>query len=145
MKYFELLDEKEIETIHENALRLLNEVGIIFNYDPAVEILKKAGCRVDGQKVFFEKALVEELRTLPPTEFTLYGRRDETNVVFNQNALVMIPCYGAPFVLDLDKGRREGVKEDFVNFTKLTQESPHIDMASTVPCEMRYPIEETNG
>ena len=25
MKYFELLDEKEIETIHENALRLLKE------------------------------------------------------------------------------------------------------------------------
>ena len=55
MKYFELLDEKEIETIHENALRLLNEVGIIFNYDPAVEILKKAGCRADGQKVFLKK------------------------------------------------------------------------------------------
>ena len=136
MKYFELLDEKEIEAIHENALRLLKEVGVIFNYDPAVEILKKAGCRVDGQKVFFETALVEELRTQPPSEFILYGRRDETNVVFNQNALVMIPCYGSPFVLDFDQGRREGVREDFINFTKLTQESPHIDMASTVPCEM---------
>ena len=43
MKYFELLDEKEIEAIHENALRLLREVGIIFNHNPAVEILKKAG------------------------------------------------------------------------------------------------------
>ena len=136
MKYFELLDEKEIEAIHENALRLLKEVGVIFNYDPAVEILKKAGCRVDGQKVFFETALVEELRTQPPSEFILYGRRDETNVVFNQDALVMIPCYGSPFVLDFDQGRREGVREDFINFTKLTQESPHIDMASTVPCEM---------
>ena len=81
-----------------------------------MEILKKAGCRADGQKVFFETALVEELRTLPPAEFTLYGRCAETNVVFDQNALVMIPCYGSPFVLDLDKGRREGVREDFVNF-----------------------------
>ena len=136
MKYFELLDEKEIEAIHENALRLLKEVGVIFNHDLAVEIFKKAGCRVDGQKVFFETALVEELRTLPPSEFILYGRSAENNVVFNQNALVMIPCYGSPFVLDLEKGRREGVREDFINFTKLTQESPHIDMASTVPCEM---------
>ena len=136
MKYFELLDEKEIEAIHENALRLLREVGIIFNHNPAVEILKKAGCRVDGQKVFFETALVEELRTLPPSEFILHGRRAENNVVFNQNALVMIPCYGSPFVYDLDRGRRGGVREDFINFTKLTQESPHIDMASTVPCEM---------
>ena len=136
MKYFEILDEKEVEAIHENALRLLKEVGVLFNYDPAVEILKKAGCKVEGQKVFFEKALVEELRALPPSEFILYGRIAENDVVFNQNALVMIPCYGSPFVHDLDKGRREGVREDFINFTKLTQESSHIDMVSTVPCEM---------
>jgi trimethylamine--corrinoid protein Co-methyltransferase len=136
MKYFELLDAAEVEAIHENALRLLKEVGVIFSYDPAVEILKKAGCKVDGQKVFFEKAIVEELRKFPPAEFILYGRSAESDVVFNQNALVMIPCYGAPFVHDLDKGRRAGVREDFINFTKLTQESPQIDMASTVPCEM---------
>jgi trimethylamine--corrinoid protein Co-methyltransferase len=136
MKFFELLDEAEVEAIHENALRLLKEVGVIFNYDPALVTLKKAGCKVEGQTVFFEKALVEELRKLPPSEFILYGRRAENDVVFNQNALVMIPCYGSPFVHDLDKGRREGVREDFINFTKLTQESPHIDMVSTVPCEM---------
>ena len=59
MKYFEILDEKEVEAIHENALRLLKEVGVIFNHDPAVEILKNAGCRADGQKVFFEKRLAE--------------------------------------------------------------------------------------
>jgi len=136
MKYFELLDAGEVEAIHENALRLLREVGVIFSYDPALVTLKKAGCKVDGQKVYFEKTLVEELRAFPPSEFILYGRSTENNVVFNQNALVMIPCYGSPFVHDIDKGRREGVREDFINFTKLTQESPHIDMASTVPCEM---------
>ena len=136
MKYFELLNGSDIEVIHENALRLLNEVGVIFDYDPAVQILKKAGCKVDGKKVFFDSALVEELRTLPPSEFILYGRRAENNVVLNTDALVTIPCYGSPFVLDFDGGRREGVRKDFINFTKLTQESPNIDMASTVPCEM---------
>ena len=136
MKYFELLNQNEVETIHENALRLLGEVGVIFDYRPAVEILKGAGCKVDGQKVFFPKTLVEEMIGLPPSEFILYGRDEESNVVFNHDALVMIPCYGAPFVHDLDKGRRDGVREDFLNFTKLTQESPHLDMASTVPCEM---------
>jgi len=136
MKYFELLKQNEIEAIHANALRLLGEVGVIFDYCPAVEILKKAGCKVDGQKIFFHKALVEKMIGLPPSEFILYGRDEESNVVFNQDALIMIPCYGAPFVHDLDKGRREGIREDFINFTKLTQESPHIDMASTVPCEM---------
>ncbi len=136
MKYFEILEQHEVEAIHENALRLLSEVGILFGYDPAVAILKKAGCRIDGQKVFFEKAMVEDLRKLPPSEFTLYGRNDENNVVFNPDSLVMIPCYGSPFVLDLDRGRRDSLREDFINFTKLTQGSPYLDMSSTVPCEM---------
>jgi len=136
MNYFELLNKNEVEAIHENALRLLGEVGVIFDYRPAVEILKRAGCKVDGQKAFFPKTLVEEMIGLPPSEFILYGRDKESNVVFNQDALVMIPCYGAPFVNDIDKGRREGTREDFINFTKLTEESPYLDMASTVPCEM---------
>lgn len=136
MKYFELLDKNEVEAIHENALNLMSEIGVIFDYDPSVEILKKAGCKIEGQKVYFPKALVEELIKLPPSEFTLYGRNDENNVVFNLDSLVIIPCYGAPFVNDLDKGRREGVREDFINFIKLTQVSPNIDMASSVPCEM---------
>lgn len=136
MKYFELLESHEVEAVHENVLRILSEVGIHFGYDPAVEILKKAGCRVNGRVVYFEKNLVEEMRKLPPSEFTLYGRSHDADVVFNNDALVMIPCYGAPFVNDLDTGRREGTREDFINFTKLTQESPHLDMASTVPCEM---------
>lgn len=136
VKYFELLEAGEVEAIHENVLRILNEVGIHFGYDPAVEILKKAGCKVNGQVVYFEKKMVEELRTLPPSEFTLYGRNSENDVLFNTDSLVMIPCYGAPFVSDLKKGRRKGTREDFINFIKLTQSSPYLDMASSVPCEM---------
>lgn len=136
MKYFQLLETHEVEAIHDNVLRILSDVGIHFGYDPAVDILKKAGCRVDGQVVYFHKGLVEEMRKLPPSEFTIYGRNQQNNIVFNTDALVMIPCYGAPFINDLDNGRRKGTREDFINFTKLTQESPYLDMASSVPCEM---------
>ena len=136
MKYVELLEAREIEAIHENVLHLLNRVGVLFDYPPAVALLKKAGCRTDGNVVFFDPGLVEEMRQLPPSEFVLYGRNDDRNVTFSTDALVMIPCYGSPFISDLDRGRREGTTADFINFTKLTQESPHLDMASTVPCEM---------
>lgn len=136
MKYFELLEPRDVEAIHDNVLRLLSEVGVVFDYEPAREILKKAGCRIEGKTVFFENALVEEMRSLPPSRFTLYGRTDDRNVEFSTDALVMIPCYGAPFVRDQDTGRREGSRADFLTFTKLTQSSPVLDMASTVPCEM---------
>ncbi len=143
MKYFELLEPHDIEAIHNNVLRILNEVGIAFDYQPALDIFKKAGCKIENKTVYFEKLMVEELRAAAPSEFTLYGRTDEHNVVFNTDALVMIPCYGSPFISDLDKGRREGTRLDFQNFIKLTQSSSVLDMASTVPCEMSdIPIEK---
>ncbi len=136
MKYFELLDPEDLEAIHENVLRLLSQVGVKFDHEQALEIFRKAGCKIDGKTVFFEKSMVEELRRIVPSEFTLYGRSSSRNVAFSTDALVLIPCYGSPFISDLDQGRREGTRTDFIHFTQLTQESPYLDMASTVPCEM---------
>ena len=53
--------------------------------------------------------------------------------------------YGAPFVTDLDSGRRKGTLRDFVNFVKLTGASTHQDICSgtviepnDVPHEIRH-------
>ncbi|MFV0438462.1 MAG: trimethylamine methyltransferase family protein [Desulfopila sp.] len=127
MKYFEVLEQHELDAIHQNVLRILHEVGISFDYEPAIEVFKKNGFKVQGSVVYFDKNVVEELRKLPPSEFTLYGRTSKDDVVFNTDALITIPCYGSPFVSDLDLGRRNGTRKDFVNFTKLTQESPNLE------------------
>lgn len=53
MQRYQILTQNEIEKIHETSLRILEEVGVVFSYAPAREILAKGGAKVDGQRVYF--------------------------------------------------------------------------------------------
>lgn len=136
MRYFEVFSQSDIEAIHENVLRILSEVGLVIGYAPAVDCLKKAGCKTDGERVYFPPELVEERRKLAPSSFTVYGRNPAQDVTFDRDAFVTIPAYGSPVVHHHGEERRDGTRDDFIKFTKLTQSSKSIDVASAVPCEM---------
>jgi trimethylamine--corrinoid protein Co-methyltransferase len=53
MTYFEYFSREDVLRIHEATLHVLEKTGMDFKYDPALEVLAKAGCKVDGQRVFF--------------------------------------------------------------------------------------------
>ena len=135
MQWYKLLTEKQVEQVHEESLLILEQIGIIFHYEPALEILSKGGAKVEGKRVFFPRKLVEEQIKKAPSEFTLYARNPEKNVIIGGDNIVFIPGYGAPFVTDLDNGRRMGTLKDFDNFTKLTGASIYQDLCSGVVIE----------
>ena len=135
MQWYEFLTKHQVEQIHEASLHILGKVGIEFRYEPALEVLKKGGAKVDGERVFFPARLVEEQIRKAPAEFTVYARNSEFDVVIGGNHMVFIPGYGAAFVTDLDIGRREGSLKDFENFVKLTDASPYQDICSGVVIE----------
>jgi len=60
MQPFEILTQKQIEQIHETSLRILEQIGLDFGYPPALDVLKKGGAKVDGERVFFTPRLIEE-------------------------------------------------------------------------------------
>lgn len=136
MHYYEIFSQYDLELIHENVLDILDKTGVAFYHEPSLDIFRKAGCRLDGPTVFLPRKLVEEQRQLAPSSFTVYGRTTERDVAFDCDSFVTIPCYGSPYVHHLGEERRDSNREDFVKFTKLTQDSPHLDLASGVPCEM---------
>ena len=145
MQWYECLTKHQVEHVHEASMQILARVGIDFRYAPALEVLKKGGARVDGERAYFDKHLVEEQIKKAPTEFTLYARHSEFDVIIGGPQLVFIPGYGAAFVTDLDNGRREGSLKDFENFVKLTDASPFQDICSgvvieptDVPLEIRH-------
>ena len=135
MQWYEFLTKHQVEQIHEASLRILETVGIEFRYEPALEVLKKGGAKVDGERVFFPARLVEEQIRKAPAEFTLYARNSDFDVVIGGHHMVFVPGYGAAFVTDLDIGRREGSLKDFENFVKLTGASPDQDICSGVVIE----------
>jgi len=135
MQWYEFLTKHQVGQIHEASLRILGKVGIEFRYEPALEVLKKGGAKVEGERVFFPVRLVEEQIRKAPAEFTLYARNSDFDVVIGGNHMVFVPGYGAAFVTDLDNGRREGSLKDFENFVKLTDASPYQDICSGVVIE----------
>ena len=135
MNYFEYLSQDDLQQIHSSALRVLESVGIDFLYEPAVDLLAKAGCKVEGRRVFFPPKLVEEQTAKAPSQFTLYARNAEKNVVIGAEHIAYVPCYGAPLVYNLDEGRRDSTLNDFVNFVKLTHASCYQDITGGLMAE----------
>ena len=145
MQRFGILTKTQIEKIHETTLRILEHVGLEFGYPPALEVLKKGGAKIDGQRVFFTPGLVKAQIKKAPAQFTLYARNPEHNVVIGGRNTVFAPGYGAPFVTDLENGRRKSTLKDFENFVKLTGASANQDLLSgtvveptDVPPEIRH-------
>ena len=48
-----------------------------------------------------------------PSEYTMQARNPEKNVAIGGDNIAYIPCYGPPFVHDLDRGRRESTPGRF--------------------------------
>ncbi len=145
MQRFEILTKTQLGKVHETSLRILEQIGVDFGYAPALEVLKKGGAKIDGQRVFFPRWLVEEQLKKPPAKFTLHARNPEHNVLVGGRNTVFAPGYGAPFVTDLENGRRKSTLRDFENFVKLTGASANQDLLSgtvveptDVPPEIRH-------
>lgn len=135
MNFFTYFSTKDLEQIHEATLKVLETTGLVFTHEPARDIFAKAGCKIDGKRVFFPRALVEQQIKNAPSRFTLYARNPEKNVVIGGDQIAFMPCYGAPFVHDLENGRRAGTLEDYANFAKLACHSPHLDITGGMMAE----------
>lgn len=133
---YDILSEENLVRIEQAADRILEEVGIEFRDDPvAIAHWRKAGAKVDGDLVRFEKGLLREILRTAPAQFTQHARNPANSVEIGGSNVVFSPAYGCPFVMDLDKGRRYGTIEDFRNFVKLAQSSPWLHHSGGTICE----------
>ena len=74
-KPIEILQEEQIEAIHNTSLQILEEIGMDFLHPEALEILKAAGASVESgcERVRFDRGLIEEAIAKAPAEFTRHG------------------------------------------------------------------------
>ena len=146
MQRFEYFTDEDVDKVHSATLRILETVGVDFGYEPAVNVLKKGGCKVEGQRVFFPPQLVMDQVAKAPSEYTLQARNPEKNVTIGGDHIAYIPCYGPPFVHDLDRGRRESTLEDYTNFVKLAYASQSMDITGGMLAEPNdIPTERRNA
>ena len=133
---YDILSEENLVRIEQTADCMLEEIGIEFRDDAvAIDHWKRAGAKLDGNLVKFEKGLLRDVLKTAPASFTQHARNPANSVEIGGRNVVFAPAYGSPFVMDLDKGRRYGTIEDFANFVKLAQSSPWLHHSGGTICE----------
>jgi trimethylamine--corrinoid protein Co-methyltransferase len=133
--WIEFLSESEIQAIHDTSMKIMVEMGIVFPEEESLEIFKKNGFKVDGQKVFFTEQQVMDTIKNVPGKFTLHGRNSEKDVVVGTGKPVFVPGYGAPFLVDAELGKRDATLEDYNNLVKLAHVLPNQDLSGYLMVE----------
>jgi trimethylamine---corrinoid protein Co-methyltransferase len=130
-----IVSADEIESIHYASLRVLAEIGMDFNLAEACDILKKGGAKVDGERVRFDPAMVEEVIRTAPSQFTFHARNPGNSAVIGGNNMLFGTVGSPPNCSDMEGGRRTGNLEDYRKFLKLAQYFNCIGFISGYPVE----------
>ena len=125
---FNVLTADQINQVHEQSMKILSEIGVEFSYQPALDVLRAKGQRVEGERVYFQRQFVEEQVAKAPAQFTLHARNPQNNLVVGGENIIFMPGYGSPFIHEVDGKRRNSKMDDFDNFVKLSQMSPNMHM-----------------
>jgi trimethylamine--corrinoid protein Co-methyltransferase len=124
----QILSDKCLNRLHDASMEILRGVGVAFHDPEALEVFKKHGAKVSGNAVFLDESHVTKALETAPSQFTITARDPKKSVRIGKKDSVLVPAYGAPFMVTETGEQREATMEDYNNFCKLVQTSKYINM-----------------
>ncbi|KZY06250.1 MULTISPECIES: trimethylamine methyltransferase family protein [unclassified Sulfitobacter] len=132
----EPLTPEGVEAIHDGAMRILEEIGIAFLNHEALDILRKAGCKTNGEVVFMGRDFVMEWIAKAPSTFTITPRNPDRTITIGGRNLLFGNVSSPPNYWDLSLGRKTpGTRAQCRDLLKLTQYFNCIHFAGGYPVE----------
>ncbi len=131
---YEILSQDAMAVLDRGWRRIVSEIGVEFLLDDALEEFRKAGQKVDGQKVILDPDFLLEQVAKAPREFELQARNPDKSVHIGGDHMMFASVYGCPFVRQGDT-RREATMDDFENLVRLSQAFPELDSPGGTICE----------
>jgi trimethylamine--corrinoid protein Co-methyltransferase len=127
-----ILSKEKLELIHLSTLEVLRRTGVQVDEPSAVEIFKKGGCYVDGDRVRIPAHLVEwALRNTPP-RVSMCDRNGKPAMFLEENNVYFGTGSDTPNVVDAYSGqRRIAVLQDIANNAKVVD---YLDEMSFIMC-----------
>ena len=137
----EPMDAEQIDRIDRASLDILEDVGVVFRDDIALEDWRRTGADVRGDRVHLDRGLVQSLiSTIPPT-ITLHARNPDRSVALGGRQSIFVPMTGAPYLRDLEDVRRAPTLDDLATFHKLSHMLPAMHSSAHHIVEpMDHPI-----
>ncbi|MGE3831053.1 MAG: trimethylamine methyltransferase family protein [Parvibaculaceae bacterium] len=131
----EIISADEVESIHQASLKVLEEIGMDFTLPEARDLLKKAGAKIEGERVRFDPHMVEEYIAHAPSSFTFHARNPAHTIELAENVMNFGTVGSPPAVSDMEGGRRTGNFADYQNLLRLAQYFNCIDFIAGYPVE----------
>lgn len=129
-----MLSEEQIVTIHEKALNILENTGVYFQGEGALQVLAENGANVDfaAKIVKFPPKMVIEAIEKAPDSFQLYNRAGEPAARLGEDNVYFDPgSSGIRFLESDGRTAREAVGADLVKIAKVCEAMNHVDLLAT--------------
>jgi len=139
--YYRGMSDDQCRIMHRASLDVLERTGVLVHYQPALDLLKKAGCLVQGNHVRFPSHLVEWALRTAPSRITLYNRKGEPVMPMGDR----ISTYGTGsdclHILDHRTGeRRKAVLQDVIDGIRVADAMPHVDFIMSMFLPSDVPV-----
>ena len=126
---WQVLSDKEIASINEASLEILEKTGLLVESDSVRSILEDGGAEVSGQTVRFPRTLVEEsiAKNVPVIQMTDREGRELFRI--GDGSIHFAGGHNAVFVMEGSQGeRRNSTLKDVEDFAVLCEQLEDIDI-----------------
>ncbi|MDG1802170.1 MAG: trimethylamine methyltransferase family protein, partial [Paracoccaceae bacterium] len=118
----EPLTPEGVEAVHDGAMRILEEIGIVFLNEESLALFKEAGCKVEGETVKMGRDWVMEMIAQAPAEFTITPRNPARALPIGGKHILFGNVSSPPNYYDLEIGKKvPGNRKQCADLLRLTQ------------------------
>jgi len=140
----ELLSPDDVRQIHESTLDVIENVGVMFHSQNALDVLEQHGATVDRETTVAKVPgeVIERALATVPHEFTLGGRTPEYDLPLDGEHLYISSDGCGVFARDPATGEvRSSRKEDLENCARVVQALDNVSATSAVVSAQDCPIQ----
>lgn len=130
MAKLSVLSKEDVEQVHAVSLRILSEVGVKIDSPSVLEMMAKAGVRVDKAKgmAFIDERTVSQALKTAPKKIRICSRGGKDFTVPEPGVSLISTDGQPPAVFDLETGKKRPSKlRDAIDFAILADALPEVD------------------
>jgi len=123
-----VLSDEQIQDLHLATLEILERTGVQVNDPRALDLLRRAGARVNGEHVRIPAPLVEQALRSAPERVVVCARTGERVMPLEANRVFFGTGSDTPNTIDPEtRQRRRSVRSDVARIARLCDALPNID------------------
>lgn len=116
-----------IEKIYDHGLRILEEDGILLKHEKVLDMVRKNGARIRGQRAYFTSDQVKYWVEQAPSSFTLHAANPDFNTIIGGEQCCVVPGCDYPSVYEMGT-TRDATLQDYVRLAKLVHQCNHFSV-----------------